>query len=184
MADLNQLSPSNTPWMLKAIVAAIVLLGLAVAVACVYSAVYGPILSDTAQLGTQGDFFGGHLAAAVGALTLAIVIYTSYQQSLQQERFFSRQYFIQGVELIAAAIRENDATTALRLIEYYARLALSKRDAELFLILNTILCGDIRKQLESPDKNIAGNYPFAVDAVVEIGTLLKKQSLLRKGISV
>ena len=183
MADLNQLSPGNTPWVLKGIVAAVVLLGLAVATVGIYSAFQGPLFPDTSKLGTQGDFLGGHLAAAVGALTLAIVIYTSYQQSLQQERFFSRQYFIQGVDLIGTAIREKDTVTALRLTEYYSRLALSKRDAELFLILNTVLGGDIRKQLEMPDKTIRGNYPFAVSALEEIGALLKKQSLARKGLS-
>jgi len=111
------------------------------------------------------------------------VIYTSYLQSIQQERFFSRQYFIQGIDLIGTAIRGSDSTTALRLIEYYSRLALSKQDAELFLILNTVLSGDTRKTLEARDKNTLGNYPFAVDAMKEIGALLKTQSLKRKDLS-
>ena len=125
MADLNQLSPASTPWALRSIVGAIVLLGIAIAGIAVYSIVRGPLLSNASELGTQGDFFGGHLAASIGALTLAIVIYTSYLQSIQQERFFSRQYFIQGIDLIGTAIRGSDSTTALRLIEYYSRLALS-----------------------------------------------------------
>jgi hypothetical protein len=182
MADFNQLSPASTPWTLRSIVAAIVLLGIAMGGIAVYSIVRGPLLTNASELGTQGDFFGGHFAASIGAITLAIVIYTSYLQSLQQERFFSRQYFIQGIDLIATAIREHDSITALRLIEYYSRLALSRRDSELFLILNTVLCGDTRKILETPDKNTRGNYPFAVDAMEEIGSLLKQQSLKRKGL--
>ncbi len=136
-----------------------------------YSFFAGPIRSDTTSLGTQGDFFGGHVAASVGTLTLAIVIYTSYRQSLQQDRHFSRQYFIQGADLITSAMRDKDMISAMRFIEYYSRLALSKNDGELYLILNAVLFGDVRKQLESDDKNILNNYPYSVLAMKEIGAL-------------
>lgn len=164
------------------LVIAVSALGMVIVLIGGYSLFAGPIRADTSSLGTQGDFFGGHVAASVGALTLAIVIYTSYRQSLQQERHFSRQYFVQGAELITTAIRDKDLIVAMRFIEYYSRLALSKRDGELYLILNAVLFGDLRKQLESGDKNILNNYPYTVWAMKEIGLLLESQSKKRKGI--
>jgi hypothetical protein len=182
MADVNQISSTRTPFALTTLVIAITGLGLMIALIGGYSFFAGPIRSDTTSLGTQGDFFGGHVAASVGTLTLAIVIYTSYRQSLQQDRHFSRQYFIQGADLITSAMRDKDMISAMRFIEYYSRLALSKNDGELYLILNAVLFGDVRKQLESDDKNILNNYPYSVLAMKEIGALLKSQSMKRKGI--
>ncbi len=183
MSDIDDFSSTRTPNTLRLTIAAVVILGIGIAAIGVYSFFVGPIHSDPSKLGTQGDFFGGHIAASVGALTLAIVIYTSYRQSVQQERFFARQYFIQGAELIASAIRENDQVSGLRLIEYYSRLALSQNDGELLLILNAIIVGDTRKLLESDDRNTLNNYPFSVDAIHAIGALLKKQALKRKRIA-
>jgi hypothetical protein len=182
MADLKRLSTVRPPIALELSLAAIAAIGVTVVLVCVISLIRGPILCKSAELGTQGDFFGGHIAAAAGMLTLAIVIYTAYCQSLQQERYFLRQYFLQGVDLIASAIRENDSIAALRLTEYYSRLVLSTEDTELFLILNTVFSGDIRKQLENPDSNTRGNYPFAVDAICKIGMILKTSALERKGL--
>lgn len=182
MADIDQISSTRTPFALTILVIVVAGLGLTIALIGGYSFFAGPIRTDTSSLGTQGDFFGGHIAASVGALTLAIVIYTSYRQSLQQDRHFSRQYFIQGADLITSAIRDNDIISAMRFIEYYSRLALSKKDGELYRILNAVLFGDVRKQLESDDKNILNNYPYSVLAMKEIGLLLKSQSMKRKGI--
>lgn len=180
MSDIDDFSLTRTPNSLRLAIAAIVLLGMGIAAIGVYSFFAGPIHSEPSKLGTQGDFFGGHIAASVGALTLAIVIYSSYRQSAQQERFFTRQYFLQGAELIATAIREKDQVSGLRLIEYYSRLALSRKDGELLLILNAIIVGDARKFLESEDKNTLKNYPFSVDAMHAIGALQKRQALKRK----
>jgi hypothetical protein len=183
MSDMDQISSTRIPVALTLLLIVVIGLGMAIALIGGYSLFAGPIRTDTSSLGTQGDFFGGHIAASVGALTLAIVIYTSYRQSLQQDRYFSRQYFIQGADLITTAIRDKDTISAMRFIEYYSRLALSKKDGELYLILNAVLYGDVRKQLESDDQTILNNYPYAVSAMKEIGSLLKSQSMKRKGIN-
>ena len=183
MSDIEDFSSVRTPNPLLIAIFAVGIFGLTIAAIGTYSFFNGPIHNEPTKLGMQGDFFGGHIAASIGALTLAIVIYTSYRQSVQQERFFARQYFIQGAEMIANAIRKEDQLLGLRLIEYYSRLALSRNDGELLLILNAIVIGDIRKVLETADQNTMNNYPFAVKAINVIGLFQKKAALKRKRIA-
>ena len=98
-----------------------------------------PAFASSTELAQQGEFIGGHLAAVAGLLTLAIVVYTGFAQSQQQQRFFMRGYFLHGVELIGEAIQRGDQLHAYRLTDYFSRLAKSEDDDELFLILNTFL---------------------------------------------
>ncbi len=107
-----------------------------------------------------------------------------HKQFKQQERYFLRQYFLQGMELIAHAYNDSDNTNthALRLVDYFSRLALSSNDGELFLILNTALHGALRKKLEKPDNATTEIYYYSVQGVQEIGRILRENALKRKGI--
>jgi hypothetical protein len=140
-------------------------------------------VGSSAELAQQGDFIGGHLAAIAGVLTLAIVIYTSFTQSQQQQRFFMRDYFLRGVELIGDAMQRGNQLHAYRLVDYFARLAKSEHDDELFLILNTVLSGPLRTVFEKPDQNTIGNYPFAATVITDIGQIQEEKALARKGLT-
>jgi hypothetical protein len=115
--------------------------------------------------------------------TLLLLAILGIRYLFQQKRLSARRDLLWGVRFISETIQGGDSITALRTVEYYSRLALEGRDPELFLILNTVLCGSIRKQLENPDKNTKGNYPFAVEAISKIGEILKEQSLKRKSLN-
>jgi uncharacterized membrane protein (Fun14 family) len=183
MSDLKQYYASKTPLSIMLLMLPIIFLSIGLVALGVVSIVRGPIFTLPESLSQQGNFFGGYITAIVGSLTFVAVIITSFKQSQQQERYFMRQYFLQGTELISSAMRSQDDLQALRIIDYFSRLALSSEDDELFLVLNTILAGKIRKQLEQPDKNTLGNYPFAVKAVSKIGSIQKEKALNRKAIS-
>jgi hypothetical protein len=181
MSDLRNLYKTRIPAPLSLAIAAMTFLGLVVLWFGLSSYYCGaPVLAAPEKLGQQGEFFGGHIAAFAGALTLAIVIYTGYAQQQQQQRFFLRSYFLDGVGLAAEAIRHDDANQAFRILDYFARLALSESDAELFLVLNTVVAGDIRKQIETGEQHIAQNYPFLTKAHAEIGRIQKERSIARK----
>jgi hypothetical protein len=181
MSDLANLYKTRVPPSLSLAIAAMTFLGLVVLWYGVSSYYHGTtILTSPETLGQQGEFFGGHLAAFAGTLTLAIVIYTGYAQQQQQQRFFLRSYFLDGIGLAAESVRHEDANQALRVLDYFARLALSEHDDELFLVLNTVIAGDIRKQIETGEQHITQNYPFVTQAVAEIGRIQKERSIARK----
>jgi len=184
MSDLANLYRNKVSLTLTLTLVALTVLGVFALSIGLWSAWYArPAIAACPQLAEQGEFIGGHLAAAAGMLTLAIVIYTGFTQSQQQQRFFMRRYFLQGVEMIERGFQIGDRLHAFRLIDYFARLAQSERDDELFLILNTGLSGTIRKTFESPDESTRNNYPFAVGAIGDIGRIQEKMALARKGIS-
>jgi hypothetical protein len=183
MSDLRKSYQTKSPIVLTLLIWAIALLGFAVLVVGVLSLKQGsPLIGNVDKLGQQGDFFGGHLAAFVGTLTLAIAIYTSFVQQQQTQKFFMRGYFLDAVELIVEASRANDINEALRIVDYFGRLALSQDDNELFLILNISLAGELRKQLENPAEHIQNNYYFAVTALKKIGEIQKQMAIKRKGL--
>lgn len=184
MSDLAQLYRSRVSKTLTLTVALMVLLGVLVLAAGLWSIWYGrPAFASSTELAQQGDFIGGHLAAVAGFLTLAIVIYTSFTQSQQQQRFFMRGYFVHGVELVGEAMQRGDQLHAYRLIDYFSRLAKSERDDELFLILNTILSGTLRSVFEKPDQDTLGNYPFAATIMADIARIQERKALQRKGLT-
>ena len=138
MSDLANLYRNKVSLTLTLTLVALTVLGVFALSIGLWSAWYArPAIAACPQLAEQGEFIGGHLAAAAGMLTLAIVIYTGFTQSQQQQRFFMRRYFLQGVEMIERGFQIGDRLHAFRLIDYFARLAQSERDDELFLILNT-----------------------------------------------
>src|SRR5437870_7508440 len=138
MSDLADLYRSRIPITLTLSLVLLTLLGVLALGIGLWSAWYArPAIASCPQLAEQGEFIGGHLAAAAGILTLAIVIYTGFTQSQQQQRFFMRRYFLHGVELIGEAIQRGDKLHAYRLTDYFSRLAKSERDDELFLVLRS-----------------------------------------------
>ena len=184
MSDLANLYRTRVPKTLTLTLVLIVLLAVIVLAAGLWSIWYcRPAFGGSTELAQQGEFIGGHLAAVAGVLTLAIVIYTSFTQSQQQQRFFMRGYFLHGVELIGEAMQRGDQLHAYRLTDYFSRLAKSERDDELFLILNTILSGALRSVFEKPDQNTIGNYPFAATIMADIAQIQKEKALARKGLT-
>ncbi|MDT4969198.1 MAG: hypothetical protein QOJ64_3935 [Acidobacteriota bacterium] len=181
MSDLKHYYAPKTRLGINLLILSFILLGVGLLILALISIRKGPIVTLPEALIQQANFFGGYLTAIVGLLTLAAVLYLSLKQSQQQERYFLRQYFLQGTELVSPSVRGNDDLQALRIIDYFSRLALSNKDEELFLVLNTILVGNIRKQLEQADGNTSGNS-FRRRSSVEDSSIQKEKALNRKGI--
>jgi hypothetical protein len=130
----------RTPTLIRQTLWALGVAALCVLAIGLYAILVGhAVIPEPSSLGQQGDFFGGHIAALIGSVTLAFVIYTSYVQSRQTELFFMRQYFLSGVEHIAEALQAGDHIRVARLLDYFSRLALSRSDDELYLILELAL---------------------------------------------
>lgn len=182
MSDLREYYSPKTSFGVKLMILVISVLCIGLVGIGIISIVRGPIFIVSEPLSQQGSFFGGYLTAIVGLLTLTAVVLIGFKQSLQQERYFMRNYFLQGLELISSAIQNEDDFQALRVIDYFSRLAISSEDDELFLVLNTILYGNIRKQLEQPEDHMRNNYPFAVETISRIGNIQRTKALSRKGI--
>jgi hypothetical protein len=70
----------------------------------------------------------------------------------------------------------------MRLLDYYSSLALKQDDPELFLILNTVMTGQVRKNLEDIQEKKQETYGDAVSAREHIKRMLRDQNLERKGI--
>lgn len=186
MSDLAELYKNRVPKALTLAVIVLALIAAGVFGIAAFSLYYGKplsLFSVSDKLGQQGDFFGGHLAAVAAILTLSIVIYTSFTQSQQQQRFFMREYFLRGVELMADAVHQGGELRALRVADYFARLAESEKDDELFLILNTAFVGHLRTVLEQREAHTVNNYPFAVAALDDIGKIQKRKALARKSVA-
>src|SRR5580693_9370090 len=85
----------------------------------------------------EGEFVGGFLGGFVGPLSLAVVIFFSRFQIIQQlaffaeqksqtEHFFFFQSFRDGLELIAQwDIKSPGCAQAMRTLDYYSRIALA-----------------------------------------------------------
>lgn len=150
---------------------------------------WGKIGTDAG--GWQGDFFGGHFGSGVGAITLGVVIWTSYlqlsrqQTILEQERrdtrrFFLEQSLLQGVDLISQwELKESGGPQAMRLLDHFSRVALAENDDELLLLLNTVMTAEIRKNLESTGY-LSTSYSYAAEAHKKIGELRKSREMARK----
>jgi hypothetical protein len=148
---------------------------------------FGEPFKSLEQLSQLGDFFGGHITAFVGSITLLVVLFFSYHQGKQQEEFFAsqeqrtakhaeRQAFLDGINLITQwDIRSPGCDQSMRLLDYYARLALKSDDEELLLLLNTVITAQIRKNLEGKNGSYKStNYPFACEAVERVRPLRER----------
>lgn len=141
-------------------------------------------LPKLADLGSQGDFFGGHIGAIVGSITLLVVLLTAYMQLVYERRFRVREHFLSGITVIGQYdIDSPGCEQAMRLLDYYSAVALELKDDELLLLLNTVMTGDIRRKLESLDATKQEIYLDAREARRTIQQLLKSYHLARKNIS-
>jgi hypothetical protein len=102
-----------------------------------------------ADLGAQGEFLGGHLGTLLSALTLALLVYTTYTQSQSSRLESARSLFSSGIDAIARYDTSDAACPpAMRLLDYYSRLALQHRNREFYHLLNTVMTSEIRNNLE------------------------------------
>lgn len=133
------------------------------------------------ELGQLGDFFGGHASASIGSLTLLAVLFFSYHTSRQQQLFVEkqmtqtktdaeRQFFLDGINLVTQwDIESSGCDQAMRLLDYYSRLALKNNDEELLLLINTVMTANIRKNMEGKNGSFKSkNYPFVCEAIERI----------------
>ena len=146
-------------------------------------------LSDTdiapflKNYGTQGDFFGGHIAAVVGCITLLVVVLTGFLQVGYERLFRLREHFLSGIGVIGQYdINNPGCEQALRLLDYYSTIALELKDVELLLLLNTVMTKEIRKVLETLDDGNQDIYMNARSARKKVQQILKDHNLARKGL--
>ena len=133
--------------------------------------------------GAQGDFFGGHIAAVVGCITLLVVVVTGFLQISYERKFRLREHFLSGIGVIGQYdIADAGCEQALRLLDYYSAIALELEDTELLLLLNTVMTKDIRKALEEADASKSEVYLEAREARRKLQQILKDYHLERKGI--
>ena len=136
------------------------------------------------NLGTQGDFFGGHVAAVTSSLTLVIVLATSYVQNKIDRTFRLREHFLAGLNVIGQYdIADSGCEQALRLVDHYSALALELEDKELLLLLNTVMTKGIRLRLEELESGRNNEiYVYARVAKKRIAEILKEHHMSRKGL--
>lgn len=147
----------------------------------------GTSVKDLEELAQLGDFFGGHFSAFVGSITLLIVLFFSFHQGKQQEEHFARQEllatqqaerqaFLDGINLITQwDIQSPGCDQAMRLLDYYSRLALRSDDEELLLLLNTVVTAQLRKNLEGKNGSFKStNYAFACEVIERIRPLRER----------
>ena len=145
------------------------------------------------SLGQLGDFFGGHTAAFAGSLSLLVVLFFTFHQARQQSQFFEeqqrdasaraeREFFLQGINLITQwDLASPGCDQCLRLVDYYGRIALSSRDRELPLILNTVITAKIRENLNGKNGSFRRtNYPYTCEVMEKIALLREEDGRAAK----
>lgn len=138
--------------------------------------------ANLSSLGPQGDFFGGHVAAITGSLTLIVVIISAHLQQVYERTFRLREHFLSGLTIIGQYdVAKPGCEQALRLLDYYASLALELEDTELLILLNTVMTKEIRSRLEELDGQKQPDiYVSARAAKQKIGEVLRDHHLARK----
>jgi hypothetical protein len=165
MSLLGQSYRRKLPWQVGVVLVFLVALTLWVGIYFVRGLLGFDALPNSTSLGTQGDFFGGHLAAILGSATLIVVIITGYLQMSEDRRFRVREMFLTGIGTISNyEAQEEGIEQAMRLLDYLSLVALEMDQRELFLILNTVMTRAIRKKLEEIEKAGGREYPNAVNA--------------------
>ncbi len=171
------------PWYLKVAAIAAVILCIPPVVFYV-AAFFGLALPvDLGSKGQQGDFFGGHVAAVTSSLTLIVVLINAHLQQNSDRTFRLREHFLAGLAVIGQYdVAKPGCEQALRLLDYYASLALELNDKELLLLLNTVMTKEIGARLEELDGPKKPDiYVSARAAKQRIGELLRDYHLVRKG---
>ena len=132
----------------------------------------------------RGDFWGGHIAAITGSITLLVVVISSSVQANADRLARLRESFMQGISHIAAYdIQEPGCEQALRLLDYYSMVACQIDEEELFLILNTVLTGKIKRRLKDADEAENDLYPNARKVREKVADILESHYKASKGIS-
>lgn len=179
---ISDLQNPKWPWPLKGAVLLVVALSAPALIFYILSFIEAP--RPVTELGPQGDFFGGHIAAITSSLTLLVVLITGYLQQSTDRAFRTREHFLAGLNVIGQYdIANPGCEQALRLLDHYSRIALELKNDELLLLLNTVITKDIRSKLESLDEGTGKEiYVYARAAKKKIGDLLKDHHMTRKGI--
>lgn len=138
--------------------------------------------ANLSSLGTQGDFFGGHVAAITGSLTLIVVLISAHLQQVFDRTFRLREHFLAGLAIIGQYdVAKPGCEQALRLLDYYALLALELEDNELLILLNTVMTKEIGSRLEELDGQKQPDiYVSARAAKQKIGEVLRDHHIARK----
>lgn len=170
------------PWYLKLGVVVAAIVGLT-ALGFFLAALAGKMpIASLKDYGAQGDFFGGHIGAVAGSITLLVVLLTAYMQTVYERRFRLREHVLSGISIIGQYdIDEPGCEQAMRLLDYYAAIALELREDELLLLLNTVMTSEIRKKLEELESSKQDTYLDAREARRRIQELLKRYHMARKG---
>jgi len=120
-----------------------------IVVVFVWTWICGPLFSSLEGRGQQGDFFGGHLSALFGCLTLLVVLYFGWRQREDDREARKREGFLAGLDLIAQYdLKSPGCEQAMRILDYQSKLALEDGNEEWLWMLNVVITKDIRKKLE------------------------------------
>jgi hypothetical protein len=135
------------------------------------------------ELGEEGEFFGGNVAAITSSLTLMIVLATTYIQRSTDQRYRIREHFLAGLAVVGQYdVANPGCEQALRLLDYYSSIAMNPEDSDLLLLLNSVITKDIRARLDDLDADPKSEiYINARAARRRIGELLKAHHMRRKG---
>lgn len=172
----------SLPWYVTLALVVVGLMALVIFAFFAAALIDWDILPHLKCYSSQGDFFGGHIAAVVGCITLLVVVLTGFLQISYERRFRLREHFLSGIGVIGQYdISNPGCEQALRLLDYYSTIALELDDVELLLLLNTVMTKEIRKVLEILDAGNQDTYLNARAARKKVQQVLKEHNLARKG---
>jgi hypothetical protein len=144
----------------------------------------GPIFSSVEGRGQQGDFFGGHLSALFGCLTLLVVLYFGWRQRKDDREERKRESFLAGLDLIAQYdLKEPGCEQAMRILDYYSKLALEDGKEEWLWMLNVVITKDVRKKLETLKEQKQEIYIHAQEVHQKIHEVFERYHKKKKGIA-
>lgn len=163
--------------LVASLVIASLFLGGYVAISAYKAEIRGePIVGENAlhQLADQGEFFGGHFATIISALTLALVVFATYSQARDSREATLRATFASGIDSIARYdIAAAGCPQALRLLNYYSGLALEHHRRDYYLFLNTVITASLRDEL----RKVNCPYPLAKAVRLKIANIRLRDGL-------
>jgi uncharacterized membrane protein len=156
----------------------------------VWSGFRGAVFSVTEARGQQGDFIGGHLSALFSSITLIAVLYFGWRQreedKLRRQKegeTRKREAFLAGLDLICQYdIKSPGSEQAMRILDYYSKLAVDDGSEDWLWMLNTVITKAIRKNLDDLMKDERDIYPHAQAARLKIQEMLETYHKERKGL--
>jgi uncharacterized membrane protein len=167
----------------RLIIAILVLLSVVIIAVFVWTCINGPVFCSLEGLSQQGDFIGGHLSALFGCLTLIVVLAFGWHQRKEDNETRKRESFLAGLDLIAQYdLKEPGCEQAMRILDYYSKLAIEDGKEEWLWMLNVVITKEIRKKLEDAEAQEQEVYPHAQEARAKIQLILECYHKKRKGI--